>query len=100
MSYKNIKIFNKNITDEPEWQIVASEDEIGKLDDNGIYYYLPTAEEVDAIKVGDKLVLDEVFDVLEVEPTLHNEIRSDGKRYYFNDEVDMDEGTYKEEVKP
>jgi len=63
---KKILIFNKTQFSEAQWVIVASEREKPFINDDDIYHYLKTDEEVNNIKAGDTIELDEIFKVIEV----------------------------------
>lgn len=61
-----IKLQHDTIYPEGEWRNIATEDEEGIVDDSEVYHYLPR-DELDKIKVGDIIELDEYFKVLEVD---------------------------------
>jgi hypothetical protein len=62
-----IKIRDKQYYPDGIWVRIASEQERYKVDDEDVYFYLDTDEDVNKIKVGQNIMLDEMFEVVEVE---------------------------------
>jgi hypothetical protein len=62
-----IKIQHPMIFPDGAWRYIANEMEEGKVNDELIYYYAPNYIDLDGLHVGDTILLDERFVVVEVE---------------------------------
>ena len=59
-----IKIQDDEYYPEGEWRIIAHEKDKGKVDDDIIYFYVDDDSDMNKLKVGDKIMLDEEFTIL------------------------------------
>jgi len=64
---KTLLLQNKNIYPEGTWQTIANEREYSKENDENIYYYVDDNIDLKKINKGDIIILDEIFNVLEIE---------------------------------
>lgn len=62
----SIKIQDDEYYPEGEWRIIAHEKDEGKVDDDIIYFYVDDDVDFNKLKVGDKIMLDKEFVILDI----------------------------------
>jgi len=62
---KTIKIQNKDFFPNGEYRTIANESE-SNYDDDDIYFYVDDSINLDSLKIGDKIQLDEEFKILDI----------------------------------
>ncbi len=63
----NIKIQHKEIYPNGEWRLITNLRAKSKGNDDEIYFYVDDDVDLDKLKIGQKIMLDEEFTIIDIE---------------------------------